>query len=384
MADWITINPTSGVNNYNLSVSVDNNQTLSARTTYIKVYNELYGLADYCKVLQNNVLFELDKESISFETGDIGSVLTDTVTVEANANWDVSAPSWITLSQTSGSSGTTSIVVSVDGNTGDERTGIITFTCNGVEKTVAVTQEASTPLLIYTTNDGVGILGGTLYDGKWYLNITSVIEAHRFENQTTLTSIELRGVTGINAYAFSGCTNISTITFYEGLLYIGNCSFSGVRHITTPLLIPSTLTGTTSGKWFENTLIDYVIIKGRMEYHSEWYTWSIDGYPYFTGTTSVFGRDVTATTIDVYPSATLCDYAFAVHPSRVIIRSGVTTNPPEHIYEYHYIRKLSPSLTFEGYELWASETGQILIENNMSLDDYAIFKPNNDWTIDYL
>lgn len=80
-------------------------------------------------------------DSISVSSSSTSSPYT--VTVVSSGSWTASADvSWLTLSKTSGSAGTTTVKVTAAANTtGYDRTGTVTFTCGTATDTFTVTQE---------------------------------------------------------------------------------------------------------------------------------------------------------------------------------------------------------------------------------------------------
>ena len=85
--------------------------------------------------------------SISVSPSSFSNVLasggTATVTVTTNDSWSVSScPSWVTLSKSSGSAGSTNVIGTITSNTTSSiRTGSITFTCGTETATVSISQQ---------------------------------------------------------------------------------------------------------------------------------------------------------------------------------------------------------------------------------------------------
>ena len=89
-----------------------------------------------------------------------------TVNLEANRKWSASfvnerAKDWCSLSTDSGKRGTATITVYVKANTDyDQRSASIIFNCDGLERTIVVTQKQKDALLLSSTRQDVGKDGG--------------------------------------------------------------------------------------------------------------------------------------------------------------------------------------------------------------------------------
>lgn len=276
MAEWLTVTPTSGENKYILNLSASTNETLSARTTYLRVYNDLYGLADYCSIEQSNREFEnitLSSNGGSYEsTGG-----TATITVNTDFPWTATTDG-LTISALSGT-GTTQIVITVPQNTSiNTRTATATFCTQDKCVTYTATQSnrtAGTTEILYSTGQnqmmnkyqdvsqwttaqtqawgatlvshtysgGYGVLtfDNTLtgipdyafdvLDGangptKYILPSTvTYIGDYAFHCNTLLTSINIRNVTHIGNWAFKQCAFVPLSLVGSSVTYIGDSAF---------------------------------------------------------------------------------------------------------------------------------------------------------------
>lgn len=385
MANWLTVNPTSGVNNYNLSVTADVNSTLSGRTKYIKVYSTLYGISDYCKVYQDNRIEEtISINPTTYEVFNFHSIGEEIpVEITSNGNWTATTTSAdITFSTTTGSgNGSVTVILTPNPNT-TGTTRIIKFKTQDNVATLTLTQKYPAFIKYKTSDDSASRISGIeeYRDGYWYAFMTNTVQGeHR--DDTKITYLELDGVTGLNAYAFAGCNNITTLVMNEGLKYIGNCAFQDVSHLSGVTTIPSTVTGVTSGKWFQNTYIDYLLVKGSLSGSSYRFRYAVDGSYQETGYTSVLGWNVVADTIELASSCTLSQYSLAVYPSTIKIRTGVHTPPPNNVYNQYWMTRYSGGRTDNRYVRNTQSTGFILLDAGMSVSDYEVFKPTSDWTI---
>ena len=241
MADWLTVTPNSGSNNYNLVVKADENDTITGRTTYIKAYNTQYNITDYCRVHQTERVEETI--IVSPTTYEVNNFHTpqDNIVFEiiSNGDWSaITSTSDIVFSTETGSGdGTVSVSIVPDKTiTGGTRTIIFKTRDNSV--TVTLTQKYQS-FFKYQTSDGqqVNLTSNEVKYGDFWYAYSSNSTTGKHQNLTKLTYLELDGITQIDAYGFSGCTNITTLIFNDGLQIIGNCAFQGVKHITNEFRI---------------------------------------------------------------------------------------------------------------------------------------------------
>lgn len=146
------------------------------------------------------------------------------MTVSADTTWRVtSKPDWVTLSQTTGSSGQSTIIVTFAENTGDSaRTGSITITDRTRTATVNLTQNyhivqnylTSSPSAI--TYDYVG--------GNTYVNINSSAEWTVTSKPDWITLTMDSGVSGTSILGVSASTNTSTESGRTGNVVLSNGS----------------------------------------------------------------------------------------------------------------------------------------------------------------
>ena len=146
------------------------------------------------------------------------------MTVNSTGNWSVtSKPDWVTLSQSTGSSGQSTIIVTFAENDGDSaRTGSITITDGTRTATVNLTQNyhivqnylTSSPSAI--TYDYVG--------GNTYVNINSSAEWTVTSKPDWITLTMDSGVSGTSILGVSASTNTSTESGRTGNVVLSNGS----------------------------------------------------------------------------------------------------------------------------------------------------------------
>ena len=97
----------------------------------------------------------------------------------------------------------------------------------------------------YTSNDEIGAYAFRGCSGLTSLTLPSgvtLIGEGAFEGCSGLTSLTLpSGVTSIGAYAFSGCSGLTSLTLPSGVTWIGSSTFRGCSGLTS-LTIPSGVT----------------------------------------------------------------------------------------------------------------------------------------------
>lgn len=383
MENWLTVSPTSGFNNYNLTVNAEVNDTLSERTRYIKVYSDLYDLQDYCKAVQAKRAEEtISVSPLTYEVNNFHySQSNIRFDVTTNYSWTASTEYGDIVLSTSAGTGSGSVYVSIDpDNTISSNVRTIVFSTRDDSVTVVISQKYPS-FIKYATTSGDAVIYGektVKRENYWYAFLSGTT-APTVRNNTDLTYVEFDGIEVIPAYGLSGCTNISTVVFNNGLRIIGNCAFFGVSHITNQLYFPPSITGATSGKWFENTLIDHAIIDCDLNGSTNWNSYSTESES--SGTTSVLGRDVTATTVELRSNAVLHPYSLALGESRIIIREGVSPTVPEHLYSFYLHTKHYGSSEIETYNDKVANNGQVILDEGLSVTTYSSYLPNSNWTI---
>ena len=146
------------------------------------------------------------------------------MTISADTTWRVtSKPDWVTLSQSTGSSGQSTIIVTFSENTGDSaRTGSITITDGTRTATVNLTQDYHI-VQNYLTSSPSAIT----YDyagGNNYVNINSSGEWTVTSKPDWITLTMDSGVSGTTILGVSASTNTSTESGRTGNVVLSNGS----------------------------------------------------------------------------------------------------------------------------------------------------------------
>lgn len=199
-------------------------------------------------VLVGAPIISIDKEGVSFKsTGG-----TKTITVTADDNWTATpSDSWITLSSDSGTSGTSTITVSVpDYQMTTKRSGSVVFSCSGESVTLTVKQAA-----VKTGGFG-GIMLGALSASGLYLGdkeVSGLYVGDKIVFPTAQNVVINYGaseqITPNVAYSDSGWTTPLLSETYDSATSAGTVSFSGTgTTIPDNAYCGSTLTSVSLGK----------------------------------------------------------------------------------------------------------------------------------------
>ena len=137
MVDWLNFSQTSGSGNTVITVTASSNteliQRLSTLTVSSATISRTVNISQPGRALNN-----ISLSPITLEFTDVGG--TGVLAVNSNSNWTISGPSWLTLSQASGSgNGTVSVMVgSYTGTT--DRIGVVTASTQDTSATATVIQ----------------------------------------------------------------------------------------------------------------------------------------------------------------------------------------------------------------------------------------------------
>ena len=149
------------------SLSVDENLSTSTRKGTVSVTVTGYGGASKtvtCAVTQYGYEISVSPTSVSSISASGGTTSLSVYSYEQG--WTASSPSWITLSPTSGSEGTTSVTATIAANTGIARSGFVTFagtkvgtaSCNIGQVVGSTSLSASaTTLLLASTSSSTSV-----------------------------------------------------------------------------------------------------------------------------------------------------------------------------------------------------------------------------------
>ena len=388
MSDWLTVSPLSGQNDYTLTVTASANTGYDKRNTIIIARNNEYNLSTSCFVTQDyNITF--DKERLYFEAGYVDSTgLTDTLTIISNGAWTVTdLPSWITLSQYSGGAGTTTITVIAQPNLGYIRGSGIVFSTGNVSVTIPVEQGYES-YIKYTTSTGVIAEpnSGVKYNVKFgdycyaYMSTKDIATNNMYEGNTDITSLDIHNISFIQIYAFFNCSNVTAITLDEQLTTIGNCAFGRIGTLDE-LVLPASLTGVTSGRWFENSTINKLTVGCNLNGSTQHTVYSLNSARQTAYTESVLGAGMIVNTVEMLSGSSAGFYSLAFSGlSTIIVHSGADfARGYDGIYKNKLVIKdESGTQTRTVYQIMPNDTGVIFMPTGV---EWA--KPTNNWTIQY-
>ena len=245
-AAWLTATLTSGSNDGTVTANFTGN-TGSARTGILTFTGG--GLTRTVTVSQAapNLTVTPTTNSVSPLAGSV------TITLTSNVNWTVSSnAAWLTTSPTSGSNNG-SITANYTANTGSARTGTLTFSGNGINRTVTITQAAPTLTVSPTTSSR------TAAEGSFAITLTSNINWTVTSNAGWLTTTTASGT--------GNTTVTANYTGNTGALRTGILTFTGsgiTRTVTvtqaapTLAVTPATQSRTTAAGSFTTTLTSNV------------------------------------------------------------------------------------------------------------------------------
>ena len=173
---WITISPTSGTSgSTSITINASKNSNTSVQSGTITLGNSSKTVSISVSQSAANVNYEISASSTSLSfTADGGS---QTITITSNFSpWEtISKPSWITLSPSRGTNGSTSVTVTASKNTNaSENTGTLILGNSSITSTsISIKQNAATSYSVsgntYTINgvsfNMIRVDGGTFNMG---------------------------------------------------------------------------------------------------------------------------------------------------------------------------------------------------------------------------
>lgn len=172
---WITVSPNSGFNGTtSVTITAESSTSTSVRTGTITLGNSSKSVSISVSQSAASVSNEISASvsSLSF----IADGESKSISVTSNFAWEtISKPSWITLSPSSGSSGTTSVTVTAaKSNDTSERSGTVKFGKSSDVVSIAVTQAAASTewgiIKMFSINDVsfnmIYVEGGTFRMGS--------------------------------------------------------------------------------------------------------------------------------------------------------------------------------------------------------------------------
>ena len=175
MVDWINISSNSGNGNATITVTASSYTELLDRSTSLTVRTSTKSAVVGITQRFNND-FVVSPTTI---TAIPYSGASYNITITANANWSATTiPSWCSLSASGGTSGTSIITLTVSSNSGSARNDTLVFTCNGLSRSVSVSQVANeeqyytiaiSPSIISAPSSGGSYTISIVTEGEWTL-----------------------------------------------------------------------------------------------------------------------------------------------------------------------------------------------------------------------
>lgn len=209
-ANWLTASPTSGEQQWNRNSKLYRQHRCSTHWN-VDLYRWWHYPYNYHHP-SRSISFALSNAKYSVSGKYIWwfqrrSKLRIAWTISSNA-------AWLTTSPSSGS-GNASVTVSHTTNTGEQRTGILTFSGSGITQTVTVTQAAANSLAVSPANQSVNASAGSSS-----ITVTSNVAWTVSSNANWLTpnpsSGSNNGTVMASYTANVGATRTGTLTFTGG------------------------------------------------------------------------------------------------------------------------------------------------------------------------
>lgn len=213
---WITLSQTSGSGNAEITVTVAANTTNGARSGSILAV-PAQGTGQTCVVIQDVLKLSISPTSLTppYNGG------TYNITVTANTNWTLTAPSWITLSQTTGTGDATVRVTVAANSTVNTRTEYITLSGGGKTARITVTQ-AGMPVTYTITNQYPRLYWGPDPDMEWdpefpfpVWSVTISVKKSVAGGTPTPVSCEIREVQNLGALSDCVTFGTNTVAVYD-------------------------------------------------------------------------------------------------------------------------------------------------------------------------
>lgn len=236
-ATWLTINPTSGNANATLTLSAQENTTITQRDATITVTGG--GFTRTISVTQRGADVKL---TVSPQTLDFGYKEEEkTVALTTNTTWAVTSDqSWCTVNKSSGSNNENITVKVSQNNSPEKRTANVKITAGGKAETVTVTQTGGTLPVVSNLN----VTDITAYDASCTFDATSdeaITECgvcYSTSNQTpTINDTKAASSSSASSTAKSvKLTNLTKKTIYYVRAYATSAigtSYSDVKTFTT-------------------------------------------------------------------------------------------------------------------------------------------------------
>jgi hypothetical protein len=240
---WIELSPSSGEAGTSLlSVHVTANSTEQNRTGYVvlEIAGETYSLYIQIPITQRGIYGTVAPESLSF----VATGGTSTLKIESNTSWQLSSvPSWLTISQVSGSGNAELKVTAADNPSRTERSGTLLLVQEGVSKNITIPVKQSGK--IFTVGETVLSFDvkassqtvDITTDGKWSASTT--------DNWITLTPSSASG----NSTLTVGVShNTETVERQGSIKVVMGTEVSTINVVQQGLYLTTTINPTISSK----------------------------------------------------------------------------------------------------------------------------------------
>lgn len=154
-AEWVNLSPVNGTKGTStVKITVNENTSVEARSTKVVVSSGKYGIVREITITQSPLVPKLEVSETAISTALSGG--SRNIRISSNIPWIAScAAEWIELSEISGGSGESTIIVSVSQNaTTSSRNAVINIRNSDydIQKSINVTQVAFVPELIVSNS----------------------------------------------------------------------------------------------------------------------------------------------------------------------------------------------------------------------------------------
>lgn len=212
--EWIEISNTSGEGDATITLTASTYTELTDRVANLKVSTRTKTAYVNIKQTAFEPSLSLSYNTLIFNQTE----LQDTTTVTSNVAWTAEpSADWITLSQTSGDSGSTTIIIEVDTiGQNESRTGYVTFYYGDSVKTLVVSQVYEIVFIVNPTSVD-------LTSGAKTITITSDMDWTATTTDDWYTLSTTSGVSGTSTITVTpSTTNVSEDIVGSIDFYIGN------------------------------------------------------------------------------------------------------------------------------------------------------------------
>ncbi len=236
---WVTVSPLSGTGNAHITVTVKEN-TGAQRTDVITISGT--GVLRDASISALQLAGSSIQSSLSVDWLKTFSAIAgdkDYFIVTSNTTWKIeSFPNWVTVSPLTGT-GKANVTVTVQANTGIQRTGTIIISGTGVAKnaSINVLQVAAAPApipdptpipiineTVYTLTPFLGF-GGTIINKKFVAPSSYTKPLFEFANQSVTFErnyIEANHNTATDLITISNAKSAQTVKFYNNVFQFKN------------------------------------------------------------------------------------------------------------------------------------------------------------------